>query len=207
MTYKFDHDWFSPNISNLTFLFSGFPKNRELRILEIGAFEGRSTCWFLDHIPSCSITTIDTFMGGVDHDPNNPDINFRTVKENFYHNISQHEKDRVTVIEKKSFDALMELNQDSRKFDFVFVDGSHTAIDVNSDLVLSFPLLVDNALIYCDDYLWGFGRSNLGNLPNLDFTYDSPKLGIDSFVNVYRNKLAPVQGCLNNAAVYIKVAN
>jgi predicted O-methyltransferase YrrM len=190
--YKFDHDWFSPNIPNLTRLFAGF-KGEDAQILEIGAFEGRSTVWFLDNVAGCHVITIDTWKGGKDHDPNNPEINWNTVKENFDHNTKGK---NVEPLRATSFEALTDMCKRNLKFDFVYVDGSHTAADVNLDLILSFKLLKVGGLLYCDDYLWGFNEFPI---------YDCPKLGIDSFVNVYADKLMPLHGFNNNAAIYMKV--
>jgi predicted O-methyltransferase YrrM len=193
MMYKFDHDWFSTNIPNLTKLFGGYRGLEAPHILEIGAFEGRSTVWFLDNVPGCHVTTIDTWKGGKDHDPNNPEINWKSVKENFDHNVQGK---NVEVLRATSFEALSAMCTRNLRFDFVYVDGSHTAADVNLDLILSFKLLKVGGIIYCDDYLWGFNEFAV---------YDCPKLGIDSFTNVYGDKLSPLVGVNNNAAVYMKV--
>ena len=202
--YKFDHDWFSQNINNLSHLLNGH-KESKINILEIGSFEGRSTVWFLENT-ACNITCIDTWEGGEDHDKENPEIDFATVKENFDHNTKEFE-DRVTIVRGNSFKSLVNLQLfNSMKFDMVYVDGSHKAKDVLADLVLSWPMLNPGALIYCDDYYWGFYKDDLVKFPHLDPTYDSPKLGIDAFVSVYRNKIKPLVGLSNNAAVFVKVA-
>ena len=184
-------------------LFYGFG-DRNFEILELGSLEGKSTCWFLENIPSCKIVCVDTWEGGVDHDKNNHEINFENIKNNFDHNVSQF-GDRVEVMQMTTYDAMIQLYLQNRKFDMVYVDASHTAIDVNCDLVMSWKLLKNNALIYCDDYYWGFNQIDLNRVPNLNSVYDSPKLGIDSFVNTYRNRLNPVIGLQNNAAVFVKV--
>jgi hypothetical protein len=63
-------------------------------------------------------------------------------------------------------------------------------------------------LLYCDDYYWGFNEKHYNNYKKTDtnFVFDSPKLGIDSFVNVYANKLRPVLGLTNISSCFIKVA-
>jgi len=44
----------------------------------------------------------------------------------------------VEIIKNSSFAALIELNQKAtKKFDLIYIDGSHTACDVLSDAVLS----------------------------------------------------------------------
>lgn len=194
--YKFDHDWFSRNIGNLRRIFSGYSGINPPNILEVGAFEGRSTVWFLDNVSNCTVTTIDTWKGGKDHSPDNPEINFFNVKSNFQHNTEKF-KDRLTVCETNSFDALNNLICKNKKFDFVYVDGSHTAIDVNLDLILSFKLLNVPGILYCDDYYWGFNEMSI---------YETPKLGIDSFVNVYGNKLTPLVELSSIAAAFMKVS-
>ena len=193
--YRFDHDWFSRNIENLQRIFASYRGTSPLNILEIGAFEGRSTVWFLDNVPNCNVTTIDTWLGGKDHSPDNPEINFAQVLSNFQYNTEKF-KDRLDVYVGNSFDALTSLIAKRKTFDFVYVDGSHTAIDVNLDLILSFKLLNVPGILYCDDYYWGFNEMSI---------YETPKLGIDSFVNVYGNKLMPLVELNSIAAVYMKV--
>ena len=193
--FKFDHDWFSSNIKNLTNLFNGYRNSTPPRILEIGALEGRSTVWFLQNIENCTVTTIDTWQGGKDHDPNNPEINFTTIKQNFDHNISYF-KDRVRIMHMDSYTALTQLIQEDQKYNFAYIDGSHTAIDANLDCILSFKLLKVGSILYADDYYWGFNEYP---------SYDCPKLGIDGFVNVYENKIKPMKRLENQAAIFIKV--
>jgi hypothetical protein len=39
-------------------------------------------------------------------------------------------------------------------YDFIYVDGAHSTIDVLEDAVLSFLLAKPGAIIAFDDYLW-----------------------------------------------------
>lgn len=203
--YKFDHNWFAQNVHNLQNLFYD-KREAEISILEIGAFEGMSTAWFLDNLPNSKVTTIDTWDGGVDHDSS--EIDFKKAKENFEHNMSFHQG-RVEAIQGNSFDVLIELYRQCRKYDFIYIDGSHTAADVNSDLILSFRMLNVGGAFYCDDYLWGFNEQNVGKIVRSgrqeNFIFDTPKVGVDAFVSVYGNKLRPIAiQCV--AASFIKVA-
>lgn len=191
--FRWDHDWFSKNIGNLEYIFNSRVNEAPISILEIGAFEGASTSWFLQCVNNSTVTTIDTWLGGADHDPNNPEIDFKKVKQNFDYNMSFF-KNRVTVMQSDSYTALTKLIQENKQYDFVFVDGSHTAIDVNLDLILAFKLIKIGGLIYADDYYWGFNDKTI---------YESPKLGIDSFVSVYRDKLHVVNNLTNNHALCV----
>jgi predicted O-methyltransferase YrrM len=196
--YKFDHDWFSNNIEDLDNIFSD--KNFEWNILEIGSFEGRSTSWFLENLPRSRIVCIDTWNGGSDHDPNNSEINFLQVEENFDHNMTFFEQSRYRKMKMDSYDALIQLYQEKNEFHFVYIDGSHVAKDVNSDLVLSWRMLKNKGLVYCDDYLWGFNDPKIKNS-----MFKTPKLGVDSFVNLYGNELNPFVGISNYCFAFKKV--
>ena len=44
----FTQDWFSHNIPGLESIVKLLPSNKD--ILEIGSFEGRSTCWLLENV-------------------------------------------------------------------------------------------------------------------------------------------------------------
>jgi hypothetical protein len=69
-------------------------------------------------------------------------------------------------------------------FDFIYVDGSHQAADVLTDLVFAFDLCRKGGVILCDDYLWGLEQNPLL----------APKIAIDAFVNCYATKVAPLIG-------------
>ena len=73
----------------------------------------------------------------------------------------------------------------SGAFDFIYIDGSHAAPDVLADAVLAFALLRVGGVIAFDDYVWG---PEEGQGP-----FNSPKLGIDAFVNTYIEKLRIVR--------------
>lgn len=119
----------------------------ESKILEIGAFEGMSTIWFLENIQNCRVTVIDTFEG----DQQNIEMTngFVGVKERFLSNIDQY-KDRVRVIVGDSRLELPEMK--GGVYDVVYVDGSHTDECIWSDAVSAYRLVKDGGLILFDDY-------------------------------------------------------
>ena len=61
--------------------------------------------------------------------------------------------------------------------DFIYIDGSHLAIDVMQDAVLSWYLLKDGGILIFDDYGWGAHTTD---------EKQKPKLAIDAFLNVYQ---------------------
>lgn len=60
--------------------------------------------------------------------------------------------------------------------DYIYVDGSHLAMDVLTDAVLAWTLLKDNGILIFDDYGWGAHTTD---------EKQKPKLGIDAFLMGY----------------------
>lgn len=147
-------------------------KDKTLNLLEIGCYEGKTSCWMMENShPETFLTVIDTFEGGQDL----PDeVN---LLERFKENIKNYGH-RVTIITGKSQDRLKEL-PNNNFYDFIYIDGSHLAADTLEDMILSFRLLKQGGLMIIDDYTWGY------HLP----IYEIPAVGIDAFIHVYGNKL------------------
>ena len=147
-----------------------------IKILEIGSHEGRSTVYFSKYLVNkdSSLTCIDPYL---EEDTTTP-VNSRTY-EIFKHNIKLTGKESQIFLEQNySFDALVKLYIENKKFDYILIDGSHLTKDVIKDAILSFEILKPEGIIFFDDYLGGDTNS-------LGF----PKIGIDSFVNSYRDKI------------------
>jgi predicted O-methyltransferase YrrM len=175
--YIFTVDWFSSNIPIWTHYLKQLKDKPNLRFLEIGSFQGRSTVWLLENIltgDSSIITCIDTFEGSVEHT-----LHFQNDIKNlfdiFSHNISKF-KNKVNIIKDKSQVALKQINE---QYDFIYIDGDHKASSVIEDAILSFSLLKKGGIMIFDDYLW-FGMK----------TYiDNPKPAIDAFLEIYADKI------------------
>lgn len=188
--YTFTSDWFSGNIP----VWENFFKElRPRRVLEIGSYEGRSTIFTMESIYSTYgeglVTCVDTWSGGLEHDPSSMSM----VEQNFRSNISKACETRpnlVAEIKKDiSINALSRLISDGRSgfYDLAYVDGSHQAADVITDLVLSYALVRVGGMIICDDYLWTMRRGN---------PIDDPKIAIDTFTTIYYRKVGILRGPL-----------
>ncbi|KAI4184511.1 MAG: hypothetical protein L6R41_004689 [Letrouitia leprolyta] len=161
--FTFQTDWFELVRSDWETR-TAYLRDRELHILEIGSFEGCSTTWILDnlmHHPNSAMTVIDTFQGGMEHqgDPaldQPPDpYHLTTLKARFDSNVAKcNEASKLRVIQARSNDALIRLRLDGSRFDFIYIDASHVAIDVLHDAVVSWPMLNEDGLLVFDDYTW-----------------------------------------------------
>lgn len=152
------------------------------RILEVGSYEGRSTCFLIETLPGpLEIHCIDTWKGSKEHVGTDMDA----VRKRFESNIkiaSQGKNVQVTDYVERSDLALAKMQDKFAKhFDFIYIDGSHKATDVLCDAVLAFRLLRSGGVMCFDDYLWrDFGPYDPLN---------SPKVAIDTFTLIYSKQL------------------
>ena len=179
----FTADWFTNGLINFEYVKSRMDTPPE-SILEIGCHEGRSTCWILENLltPNGSITCIDPFA----HEPlsafrnEHPPEN-RIIEQIFRHNtdLARMPEQTIRLMPTLSFYALAELITENAQFDFVYVDGSHSADEVLADAVMAFGLLKKNGYMIFDDYLWKDAADSL----------DRPKMSIDAFINMFQKHI------------------
>lgn len=149
--YHFTNKWFDG--SGVMFAWKEiFSTLKPSRVLEIGCFEGRSTCYLIENLASCrdiELHCVDTWEGGIEHKENrSPLPDMASVKERFHHNINVAKskvKHAVELVIHKDFSdkVLVKLLAEGKQgyFDFIYIDGSHQAPDVLCDAVMSFQLL------------------------------------------------------------------
>ena len=162
--YEFTIDWVSNNVETWKKHLGEFRGKPAIRALEIGSYEGRSAIWFLEEIlthPSSRITCVDLFE-------------IAEVEARFDHNLEA--SGEAFKVDKIKGDSQMVLRQlGGQKFDFIYIDGSHTARDVLLDAALSWGLLKEGGLVVFDDY-----RLLLEWHP-----WRRPKMAIDAFLEVF----------------------
>ena len=146
---EFSEDWFTGNIPHWVNAFekAGFDKYDELRILEIGSFQGRSALFFAEYFPGAEVGCVDTWAGSDEHEDSNA---LTGLQEVFKRNLKGYSKVRMYVMTSSEYF----LNSNSGAYDIIYVDGSHRAVDVLLDIVSSFHRLRSGGLLMLDDYLW-----------------------------------------------------
>jgi predicted O-methyltransferase YrrM len=144
--------------------------------LEIGCFEGRATCWFLEHALDYDglMVCIDPFKGSMEHS----NMNLSHLFEQFKANVDEAKKptQSLRTMTYESYRALAVLIEERQKFDLIYVDGDHTAPAVLTDACMSWPMLKKGGIMVFDDYLW----NPAGYTDRL-----KPKLAIDVFGHVF----------------------
>jgi hypothetical protein len=173
----FSTDWFSFHIPVWSGLLNRY-RDRSVKILEIGSFEGRSTVFFLEHCPLSHVTAVDSFFLKAGMDNWSGDIRVEDCETVFDRNMEPY-AGRVTKITAQSARALNELWMSGQKFDIIYVDGSHDAEDCLSDSILAWRLLKPRGLMIWDDYLWelqSYGKS-------------TPAWGLNAFLRVFSKEI------------------
>ncbi len=197
-SYAFTRDWFSGYIPVWKRLIA---QEKPRKILEIGAFEGRSACFMLEECPlvadgEVSLTCVDTWEGSIEHRQGGAvEATMSDVESRFDHNtrIALEKSAKPVVLRKlkqKSQNALAGLITAgaTESFDLIYIDGSHEAPDVLADAAMAFPLLRVGGTLIFDDYLWSMDR------PGHQDVLRMPKPAIDAFLNIYQRKLVVYPG-------------
>lgn len=137
-----------------------------VRALEIGSFEGRSAAWMLTHFlthPESTLTCVDPLP--------------TAIYERFMRNMERISPRKPELIRQKSKDALPKLKG---KYDFIYIDGDHSALGVLTDAVLAWPLLAPHGVMVFDDYA----------CDRLDI-----RRPVDAFVGLMYKHIEPVFSC------------
>jgi predicted O-methyltransferase YrrM len=143
------------------------------RILEIGSFVGTSITKMLYMLPEATATVVDPWeVSSIEL----TQTDFAIVEDLFIRNVEAAAvADRVERIKGASQLVLPQLVQAGRKFDFIYVDGSHEAFDVYNDLLFSFILLEKGGVIAIDDVFYGLKKDDPSTLRNIDYPYAAIK--------------------------------
>jgi predicted O-methyltransferase YrrM len=170
VSYDFSHDWFSGNIRLFERFLSPL-KGQPCRLLEIGTHEGRSASWLIDNIASHPLSLLET-IDICENEKLRPNLaaTGQPSKAIFHLGAS------VEVLRRLSFDT----------YDFIYVDGSHSTVNVLEDAVHAFRLLKTGAIMAFDDYLWDKPRSICDPKWN---QHGTPKEAIDAFLKVYSHEI------------------
>lgn len=196
MEKQFTQNWHNEPMPRLRHLhkFIGTPA----RALEIGCFEGRSTCWLMDHVLVNNESHLDCvdpygFSGG-DSEGLRESTAFRhpkraAVMARFKQNIAEYGS-RIRHWELFSDEFF---RRSLAPYDIVLVDGGHAALQALRDLVHAWQVLASGGVMVIDDIEW---KGDMG------FESEGPKRAYEAFMAcvpkadvrvLYRNYIAIVE--------------
>jgi predicted O-methyltransferase YrrM len=158
---EFSTDWTSKNYPSWCGALKDL-RNVPVEVLEIGSWEGRSAIFFLEYLASSNITCIDTFSGGIENVADaiqSQELPF--VEQRFDRNLATY-GDRVRKIKGRSDVALGSILPTGKKYDLIYVDGSHERDTAMVDTLLAWQLTKAGGYLIWDDYGGG------GNAPDAE---------------------------------------
>jgi len=147
----------------------------KLRVLQIGAFTGDASCWLLENVlthEESKLFDVDTWQGS--NEEVHKEFDWTDVEKTYDEKVAPY-LGKVFKNKMTSVDFLV--NSVPPKYDFIYIDGDHTALGVFLDAMLSWVWLKPNGIIAFDDYEWGADTDMDKHL--------TPKLGIDTFAYLY----------------------
>jgi len=145
----------------------------KLRALQIGAYTGDASVWLLENVlthEESKLFDVDTWQGS--DEEVHKDFDWPDVEKVYDEKVAPY-GDKVVKNKMTSVDFL--INNTPPKYDFIYIDGDHTALGVFLDAMLSWVWLKPNGIIAFDDYEWGTDM----------IKHLAPKLGIDTFAYLY----------------------
>lgn len=147
-----------------------------LDFLQIGAYTGDASEWLLSNIltdESSWLTDVDTWCGS--DEGVHKEFDWKSLEDHYDNRMSKYKN--ICKIKGYSSDFLS--NAEKEHYDFIYIDGDHTANAVYLDAHLSWDKLKPYGIMAFDDYQWKH-ETNQENL--------CPKPGIDKFLSEHENE-------------------
>ena len=143
-----------------------------LNFLQVGAYTGDASKWLLDNVltgEGSKLTDVDTWRGS--DEISHKEMNWDDVEAVYDERVKRY-GDKVIKVKSDSVEFLR--TQPFFIYDFIYIDGDHTALGAFADAVGSWPLLKPMGIMAFDDYTWTSGIS----------PEHEPKKGINMFLKV-----------------------
>ena len=148
---RFKHkDLFSNNIPSWLYIFNKFLLvNKKIEVLEIGSYEGRSSFFLVKNLKKIKLTCVDTFKPFHELQGNYPN-KFNEIYKNFKLNTKKFSN---KIIKKKKISKFF-FSKNRKKYDLIYIDGSHEYDDILYDSKEAFKKFNKNGIIIFDDFFW-----------------------------------------------------
>ena len=159
-----------------------------LRFLQIGAYTGDATVWLVDNILTQANSVLEDvdIWSGSDEEAHKA-MDWTDVERVYDSRIAF----RPNVIKYKMDSREYLRSVEEPTFDFIYIDGDHTAEGVLQDAVLAWRLLKAGGIIAFDDYLWEDPRG-------IEY---QPGWSIDTFVGIVKDDSEVL---VSNSQVWLK---
>ena len=172
-------NWFAndaeSNFKNI--LLSRF-KDKSARFLQIGSYTGDASVWLYHNLLRSSesvLIDVDTWEGS--EEVAHYSMNWATVESVYDFKTSEARNNRKIIKYKGTSDGFFRNNRE--KYDFIYIDGDHTAYGVIKDAVSAYECLNIGGILAFDDYQWNGSPDPA----------DRPEMAIRSFLEIYRKRV------------------
>ena len=152
---------------------------RPSRLLQIGAYTGDASVWLYNNVlynhTGSILIDVDTWEGS--DEPVHHQMNWGTVETVYDAKTLAGRNQRKILKYKGTSDSFFKNNREL--YDFVYVDGDHTAYGVLKDAVSAYECLNPGGILAFDDYQWSGGVG----------PEDRPGMAIDAFLAIYKDRV------------------
>lgn len=169
-------DYFERHLNHL----AGTPG---LRFLQVGAFTGDATAWLCSHVltgEGSLLVDVDTWRGS--DEPIHEEFTWPDV-ERAYDQRTRGLSNSGRLVKFKGSSQAFFRQPPKMRFDFVYIDGDHSAFSVLTDGIHAANRLNPGGLIAFDDYLWKSGKG---------YPHD-PGPAIDMFGTVFEGQVTKLE--------------
>lgn len=176
-------NWFAQTAQTFFSKYLGEFKEKEVNFLQIGAYTGDATTWLFENILTnrkSTLTDVDTWEGS--DEIAHKILDWGSVESVYDSRTKQYIEDKRLIKVKSTSKDFFDNN--SKLFDFIYVDGDHTAMGVLTDGLESFSVLKPGGVLAFDDYYWVSGTGD----PMKD-----PKPAIDALLLFYKKECSVIQ--------------
>lgn len=179
--YEFTNTWSGCNVDLWTDIMQ---KLRPQRMAEIGCYEGQHVVEMLAHPDRPKEFALECV------DPYEPSAEFPAEEiehalNAFTQNVlaaQQKHGGGVLLHRKRSATMWAKWITQNKKFDAIYIDGSHSAPDVLIDAVGAIQCLDSGGVVVFDDYVWGTGPQYLP-------LTSCPKVAVDAFTACFWDQI------------------
>jgi len=155
-----------------------------IAVLQIGAYTGDASVWLLDNLlgghPDSFLTDVDTWKGSDEEIHHS--LDWADIETTYDSKIKKYGY-KVKKFKLFSDDFFRLVGMLDFKYDFIYVDGDHTAKSVLKDGINALEMCAPGGIVAFDDYLWRSGK---------EATYD-PYPAIDALLVAYADKFEVIE--------------
>jgi hypothetical protein len=182
MTYP---NWFESTSARENFERNLLPlADKEIKCLQVGAYTGDATKWMVENIlkqEDSFLVDVDTWEGSdeaVHHNMDWKDV-YKTYQEK---NAKALAENRVLTMEMTSDRYFAGIGEE-QIFDFIYVDGDHTAFAVLRDGSNAYDKLKVGGILAFDDYGWSESKGS----------FYEPRYAIDALCHLLNGRVEKIE--------------